>query len=424
MQALPAVSVFGLGYAGIVQAACLADEGWHVIGVDSDHDRLAAIARGACPFVEPGLHEMLRQAFDDRRLEIGRSAAQAVLASQISVICVDTPTLATGETELRALLACVDAIAAAVPAERESHVVIVRSTVPVGTMRDRVLPRLAQGAEGGGRLRGRCLFIPEFLREGSAIRDYRDPPKTIVGCPDDEPWVRDVVDRLYGKLSAPKHFVSFEAAELAKYADNGWHALKVCFANEVAALSGAFGLDGQRVMELFREDRKLNVSGAYLKPGMPFGGSCLVKDLAALVHMADRKALELPLLASVSTSNERHLDRCVARVLEMAAPRIAVWGLSFKPSTNDLRRSPGLGLVERLLEEGRLLTLHDESIPPDELAGRLASQHPRFANAIAEDRIRIGGAEALEQCAVLVLCHAPRNPVTAHREAQIVRLYQ
>jgi GDP-mannose 6-dehydrogenase len=414
--------VFGLGHVGIVQAACLADEGRSVIGVDRDLGRLEAIADAVCPIGEPELPALLERVVESGRLRTSHSVDDAVRDSEVSIVCVNTPSAEDGAVDLDDLVECLDAIAAALASKRGNHALIIRSTVPVGTMQHHVLPRF-EPAAAGHDLDVACLFIPEFMREGDAIRDYRRPHKIVVGCATRDRRSEELVRQLYGSAPAPVHFVSYEEAELAKYVDNCWHALKVCFANEVGALSSALGLDGQRLMQLFREDRLLNISDAYLKPGMPFGGSCLPKDLEALQHMAQQNALELPLLGSVMASNDRHLERCVAQVLATGARRIGVWGVSFKPATADLRNSPTLALVELLLAEGRTLALHDERLAPQDLARAVAGRNALYGRALEDGRIRIAGRGALDECDVLVLCHAPGEPAVGRPGQRLVRLH-
>jgi GDP-mannose 6-dehydrogenase len=419
MRESPTISVIGLGYVGIVQAVCLADRGLTVIGVDRDPDRLAALARGESPFAEPGLAEMLERAVGSGRLRFAQPVEEALAESRIGIICVDTPTSADGASDLGALGDCLDFVAAARSSQLEDFGVVIRSTIPVGTMGRLVVPRFSTGSQGAV-----CLFIPEFLREGNALHDHLHPQKILVGCRADDDRTREIVTLLYGGVSARHHFVSHELAELAKYTENGWHALKICFANEIGALSSAFGVDGRRLMELFRLDTKLNISDAYLKPGMPFGGSCLAKDLAALVHTADEADLALPLLASVISSNDRHLERCVTRVLRTGHRRIGLWGVSFKAGTNDLRNSPGVALLERLLVEGCQLAVHDETMSPEQLSDAFKTRHPACHRAFEEGRLRIDGLAGLDDCEVLVLCHAPQQAVNGRAGQMQLRLYQ
>ena len=422
MPSSTSISVFGLGHVGIVQAACLADEGRTVIGVDVDPVRLDAIAAGHCPIVEPGLAELVERAVQTGTLRTCQSQQEAVRASEISIICVGTPAESNGKVDMRDLLHCIDGISTCLADKRGRHGVIIRSTLPVGATRTHILPRL-EALAGGKNAKATCLFIPEFIREGNAVHDYRHPPKIIVGgCPDDG-YALELVDQLYGGIAAPRHFVTYESAEMAKYADNCWHALKICFANEVGALASSFGVDGKGLMRLFTQDRSLNISDAYLRPGMPYGGSCLPKDVAATGWMAREQALDLPLLTAVSSSNDQHLERCVRKVLATGATRVGIWGLSFKPRTSDLRGSPSLALVERLLAAGRDLAIHDDNIEPSDLARTFRASHPDFDRAVEEGRLRIDGAEALDGCEAVILCHIAGKRIAASPGQILVHLH-
>lgn len=418
------ISVLGLGYVGLVQAACLASDGHSVIGVDIDAGRLAAVAQGDSPVAEPGLNELLAQGLDSGRIKTSSSVIEAVTDSDLSLVCVGTPTSASGEADLRALLACLDDIRTALSARPKPHVVVVRSTITPGTMRHQVIPRFSQPSGLTENEKTTCLFVPEFLREGSAIRDYLHPEKIIVGHGfDDRGKAGFIVERLYARLDAPRYFVDFELAELSKYTDNYWHALKVCFANEIGALSATLGLDGQKIMEIFRQDKALNISTAYLKPGMPFGGSCLSKDVAALCHTATAHKLQLPLLNSVIASNDQHLDRCVNKVLDISADRIGLWGLAFKPGTNDLRNSPAIALATRLLAHGRHLSLYDEHIAPADLEIVLRHSHPALAEALYKGLLVAQGQAALQECAVIIKCHPSEQVLPTSAGQQVIQLY-
>lgn len=423
MRDSPTISVFGLGHLGIVQAVCLADEGRNVIGVDRNPDRLEAVARAVPPFVEPELPALLERTVRNGLFQTSASADDAVRNSDISIICVDTPMSAGGEADLTALYDCLDVVAACLSTKRGDHAVVVRSTVPVGTMRQQVLPRLAVGNDGSTSAGVSCLFIPEFLREGNAVQDFLHPRKIVVGRLNEDCLAREVVEGLFGRMSAPRHFVDYELAELLKYTENCWHALKICFANEMGALSSAYGLDGKDLMQLFCQDSLLNLSDAYLKPGMPWGGSCLPKDIASLRRMAVAKAVDAPLIGSLIASNDRHLERCVDRVLATGAERIGVCGLSFKPSTSDLRNSAALALVERLLAENRIVCLHDENIGVQGLVQALEVRHSTWSQAMADGRIRIEGSAAFDDCEVVVLCHGPPVRFTERPGQELVHLY-
>lgn len=418
------MAVFGLGYVGLVQAVCLAQDGHRVIGVDHDANKLAGIARAECPFAEPFLAESLTHVVGSGQLQGSLSVVDAISNSNLAFVCVGTPAGAHGEADLSALMTCLDEINAALVVCQKSYTVIVRSTIPPGTMRGRVMPRFTnRGAGSNSGQQTVCLFMPEFLREGSALQDYRHPPKIIVGHDTSALRAKAVVALLYPESHPHCHLVDFETAELIKYTDNSWHALKVCFANEMGALSSVFGVDGRQLMNIFAADRILNVSPAYLKPGMPFGGSCLPKDVAALTYLAKACGLDVPLLAAIGASNDRQLERCLAKVLGAGAIHVGLWGVSFKPGTSDLRNSPALILAEKLLANGLSLSVHDDNIECLALEAILAKESPGLALAISRGQLCVSGLAALQQCKVLVMCHPPKQLPPAQPWQQVIHLH-
>jgi GDP-mannose 6-dehydrogenase len=361
------ISVFGLGYVGAVAAACLARRGHAVIGVDTSPQKVAAINAGQSPLVEPGLAELIRAAVDAGRLSATSVGADAVAASELSLICVGTPCHGNGRVNLDQLRRCCRGIGAALRSRTGRHVVALRSTVPPGTTTGQVGPWLetASGRRIGPDL-GLC-YQPEFLREGQAIADFEEPAKTVIAASDQASG--DCLASLYAELGAPLIRTDFATAELLKYVDNGWHALKVGFANEVGSLAKALGVDSRALMAIFRLDRKLNLSEAYLGPGFAFGGSCLPKDLRALGHAGRALNLELPLLDAVLPSNQRHLERVLARISSHAVKRIGVIGLSFKPGTDDVRESAMVAVIERLIGRGCEVRVFDPLVDPEAMIG-------------------------------------------------------
>jgi len=412
------VSVIGLGHVGLVQAACLAADGHLVIGVDRNQVRLLAIAEAKCPVPEPGLTTIVERAVHAGNLRTTRTVASAVRDSEITLICVGTPTTASGVVDLTDLMDCVNEVRCALSAKQQPHTVIVRSTIPVGTMRERILPLFPSDLAPANGAPVTCLFVPEFLREGHAIDDYRHPQKIVVGCDADHVEVGAIINSIFNWPDAPRHIGDCEFAEMIKYADNYWHALKVCFANEIYGVSSKFGVDGTQVMRLLCEDRLLNISDAYLKPGMPFGGSCLPKDVAALCQMASEQSLDLPLLNAVAPSNQRHLERCVSQILESGEQKIGIWGLAFKPGTGDLRNSPSLAVIEKLLAMGKILSLYDEQIGIAEFTIALANHYPACMSAVEDGRIQLVGLPALKECDLIVLCHGPQELLFPRRQGQ------
>ncbi len=361
------ISVFGLGYVGTVSAACLARRGHDVVGVDPNPLKVAAIESGRSPLIEPGLDELIRDVASSGRLRASGDAAAAVRASELSLICVGTPSAGNGRVNLDYLQRCCEGIGEGLRRKRGRHVVVVRSTVPPGTLGGQVA-RWLEAASGRqiGRDLGLC-YHPEFLREGQAIADFEDPARTVIAASDEMSGER--LASLYADFAAPLIRTDFTIAELLKYADNAWHALKVCFANEVGSLARALGVDGRALMAIFRLDRKLNLSEAYLAPGFAFGGSCLPKDLRALRHAGRTLDLELPILDAVLASNRRHIERVLARILGHPVKRIGVVGLSFKEGTDDLRESPIVEVIERLIGKGYEVRIFDPLVDLQSMVG-------------------------------------------------------
>ena len=359
------VSVFGLGYVGCVTAACLAKAGHAVVGVDVNAEKVAMINSATSPIVEPGLPELLREVVGAGRLRATTSSDQAVAESDLSLICVGTPSRSNGRIDVDAVVRTGQSIGQAVRKHAEPHTVVLRSTVLPGTAEQYLVPALLAGA--GGRAATRVAVNPEFMREGSSLNDFSRPPLTLVGCGD--PATASLLRLLYESVQAPFVHTSIRTAEMVKYAANAFHALKVCFANEVADVCAALGADGAEVMRVFAMDRKLNVSEAYLRPGFAFGGSCLPKDLRALLYAARAADVSVPLLASVLPSNEGQVRRGVDAVLASRRQRIGVVGLSFKAGTDDLRESPMVALVETLIGKGCDVRILDRNVSMARLVG-------------------------------------------------------
>jgi GDP-mannose 6-dehydrogenase len=360
------VAIIGLGYVGAVTAACLADLGRSVIGVDTDEVKSQAIAGGRSPIAEPGLDELLGRGVAAGSISVGL-IDHAVEQSDVIMVAVGTPSAASGALDLTALLRVTKQIGAALPKDGRFRTVVIRSTVLPGTTEEQVQPCLE---EASGLSAGRDFGLamnPEFLREGSGIRDFHEASRTIIGANDDRS--AEQVQTAYEGLSAPFEVVSVRTAEMTKYTDNAFHATKIAFANEIATFAGAHGINGREVMRLMVADDRLNISPAYLRPGNAFGGSCLPKDLRALTDRARKTDLDLPLLNAALISNAAHFERSV-RLVEAAGGRnVALLGLSFKASTDDLRESPAVGLAERLLGRGYQLAIYDPDVRPELLLG-------------------------------------------------------
>ncbi|HEY7018491.1 MAG TPA: nucleotide sugar dehydrogenase [Gaiellaceae bacterium] len=381
------LSVYGLGYVGTVCAACLARFGHEVIGVDVNETKNAQLNEGRSPIVEPGLEELIREAVEAGRLEATADHARAVAETELSLICVGTPSRPNGSLDTSHVEDVVRSIGRALKGGGERHTVVVRSTLLPGTTLGVLRPALE---EESGRACGpdlRLAYNPEFLREGSAVADFMDPPYTLVGGIDAES--ARAASELFGGLEAPLHLVSIPEAEMAKYAANAFHAAKIVFANEIASFSQAAGVDGRRVMELLVQDTRLNVSPAYLRPGYAFGGSCLPKDVRALLYAARQSDVELPLLQSVPQSNQLQLRRGIELVLAQPGKRVGVLGVSFKAGTDDLRESPVVQLVEALVGKGYQVRIYDGNVNLARVLGTnreyIESVVPHLADLMVDD---------------------------------------
>ena len=361
------VLVWGLGYVGTVTAACLAEMGHRVIGVDPNRSKLDALRSGRCAVKEPGLENLVRATVESGALTVAEQGTEAVADCELSLICVGTPSAADGAPVLDYLKGVATDIAAGLSRSRRDHVVVIRSTASPGTARNTVLPILERLSN---RRLGHGLGLavnPEFLRETSAIKDFLSPPYTVIG--EFDQLSGDRVVELYSSLSAPVHRVSPETAEMLKLVCNAFHAMKVGFANEVSRFCDRLDVDARTVMELVCADTKLNISPLYLKPGFAFGGSCLPKDLRSLLYQAVRLGAELPILEGVLRSNQVHIDWVRVRVHEIGAERVAILGLSFKAGTDDLRESPVLHLIRQLWQDGIDVLVHDPDVVPEEMLG-------------------------------------------------------
>lgn len=383
----PSVSVFGLGYVGCVSAACLASRGHHVIGVDVSQPKLDNLRQGRAPIVEERIGDLIAEVVTSGMLTVTDDAQSAVCDSDISLICVGTPSDAGGGLATKFLEQVTAEIGAALANKDRWHVVVYRSTMVPGTCEDILVPLLerASGKRVGVDF-GVCVN-PEFLREGSSVRDFFDPPKTVVGESDQRSG--DSVLRLYDGLPGPRFRVPIRVAEMTKYVDNSFHALKVGFANEVGAICAALQLDSHAVMDVFVADTKLNISPAYLRPGFAFGGSCLPKDVRALTHTARRHDIDVPVLSNLLASNEVHLRRAVDLVIETGRRKVGIFGLSFKQGTDDLRESPMVELAERLLGKGFDIKIHDSNVTLSQLIGAnksyICQQLPHIGDLLTDD---------------------------------------
>ncbi len=386
------VSVFGLGYVGSVTASCLADKGHEVIGVEVNSTKLALFQSGKSPLFEPGLAELLARVHKSGKFTATSSAAEAVNKSDISFICVGTPSKKGGQADLSYVERVCDEIGAAVKAKKMPHTVVVRSTMLPGNIERVVVPRV---------LGGRVVANPEFMREGSAIKDFFEPPFVVVG--EVQAGDADAVAELYQCVNAEVVRVSIRAAEAIKFACNAYHATKITFANEIGQFCKAQGIDSHEVMDVFCRDTKLNVSKAYLKPGLAYGGSCLPKDVRALVSRAREYDIALPLLESLAASNGSQIQRTIDLIAELDHREVGILGLSFKAGTDDLRESPVVIIAETLLGKGYHLAIHDSEVELTRLTGAnrdfLSQKLPHINSLLVRSL-----PEVAARCPLLVVC--------------------
>ena len=392
------ISIFGLGYVGAVSLACLARDGHRVVGVDVDQAKLDLIAAGRTPVVEEGMVQLMADTVASGRVSVSRDTRRAVLETDVSLICVGTPSAPNGSQDQTAMLRLAHDLGAAMREKPVTHVFVFRSTLVPGTVEDVLRPIIE--AESGKKdgVDFHVCFQPEFLREGTSIRDYDKPPFTVVGANAPEPAAK--LRELFGHLPGEFHVTSIRAAEMAKYTCNNFHALKITFANETARLCDALGVDPFEVMDLVCKDRQLNISPAYLKPGFAFGGSCLPKDLRATIHLAKTHDVELPMQAAITASNRAHIELAIAKVAATAKRRIGMIGLSFKTGTDDLRESPLVLLAEHFIGKGCTILVYDPEVHLSNLLGanrRYIEQHlPHIGSLIRNDIAEvIAGSDVL-----------------------------
>ena len=361
------ISIFGLGYVGAVSAGCLAQDGHEVIGVDPNLTKVDLVNRGVTPIIEKDIGEMIAAAAATGKLRATTEVEDAVRDSDISLICVGTPSQLNGNLDLSHVRKVCEQIGRAIKSKDAFHVVVARSTMLPGSMRSVVLPTLE---EFSGKKAGVDFGVcnnPEFLREGTAVWDYYNPPKTVIG--ESGPRAGDMLVKLYDKMDAPVIRVDLDTAEMVKYTDNTWHALKVAFTNEMGNICKAVGIDGHKVMEIFCQDTKLNLSPYYMKPGFAFGGSCLPKDVRALSYKGRSLDLELPVLNAIMLSNERQIDKSIKMITEKGGRKVGVLGFAFKAGTDDLRESPIVNVIEYLIGKGYDLRLYDKNVNLAALTG-------------------------------------------------------
>jgi GDP-mannose 6-dehydrogenase len=370
------ISIFGLGYVGAVSLACLARDGHQVTGVDIDPVKLGLLSAGRSPVVEEGIQELTADVVKSGRVTVTSGVEAAIHGTDLSFVCVGTPSNNNGSQSLDAILRLTRELASALRTKGAYHVIVIRSTVQPGTVEGVIKPLLEQesGLRAGSDFS--LCFQPEFLREGTSIKDYDNPPFTVVGT--DDARAADMLRELFGHLPSSFVTTSISTAEMLKYACNAFHALKVTFANEIGRLAQSVQVDSREVMRLLCMDTRLNISPAYLRPGFAFGGSCLPKDLKALMYIGKTRDVVTPTLASLLPSNRVHLDHAAEMILSAGRPRVGMLGLSFKPGTDDLRESPLVALAEKLIGKGVPLRIYDPTVD----LSRLLGANKRYIEAV------------------------------------------
>ena len=392
------ISIFGLGYVGVVSAGCLTRDGFEVIGVDVNPDKVELVQTGKAPIIELGLSELLQAGVKNGRLTATTSATDAIAQSDVSVISVGTPSNEDGSPNLTYVFGVCEQIGQAIKAKGQEHTVIIRSTIFPGTTQ-KCINILNNEA---GDIPVHVAFNPEFLREGSAIRDYDAPAYTIAGTHDAK--AEEALREMFAAVDAPLLTTKPEVAELIKCTANAWHAAKIVFANEIGRIAKSADVDGREVMDILTQDTKLNISKAYMRPGFAFGGSCLPKDVRTLLHYASSNNIELPLLDALHTSNDSHITLALEQVRALGKKKVGLLGLAFKSGTDDLRESPAVTLASQLLEEGFELTIFDECVQDAWLIGAnreyIESKIPHLTNLLVEDAKTV-----LEKAEALVITH-------------------
>jgi GDP-mannose 6-dehydrogenase len=385
------ISIFGLGYVGTVSAGCLAHDGHEVIGVDPFRTKVELINEGRSPVIEAEIGEIIAETVRTGRLRATEDQDSAIRETELSFVCVGTPSQTNGNLDVSYVRRVCEQIGQALKTKKARHTIVIRSTILPGTMHGVVIPALE---EFSGKKAGVDFGVcnnPEFLREGSAVNDFNCPPKIVIGQLDAASG--DILASLYAHLDAPLLRTDLRTSEMVKYTDNSWHALKIGFANEIGTLCKSFSIDAHEVMKIFCQDKKLNISPAYLMPGFAFGGSCLPKDLRALAYKAKTNDLALPILTSILSSNEMHISRGLDLVMKKGNKKVGILGFSFKAGTDDLRESPMIETIERLIGKGYDLRIFDKNV---NLARLVGANRDFILNHIPHiSRLMVNGIDAV-----------------------------
>ena len=381
------ISIFGLGYVGAVSAACFAKEGHEVIGVDVSQTKVDIINSGNSPIIEEGINELIGQMVAEKRLRATADVNEAIAESDVSLVCVGTPSNDNGSLKLDYVKRVSQQIGESISEKNARHIVVMRSTMLSGTIESLVKPTLeVYSGKKAGKDFDVCIN-PEFLREGTSIKDFYAPPFTLIGADSED--AAEILKRLYAKIDAPLYTTSVKAAEMVKYSCNCFHGLKVSFANEIGNICKELGIDSHEVMEVFCKDTKLNLSPYYLKSGFAFGGSCLPKDLRALQYKAKELDVKVPVLEAALASNLLQIERAVQMIVKTGKKKIGVLGFAFKAGTDDLRESPVVTVIERLIGKGYDIKLYDKEVSVAKLVGAnkeyIEREIPHISNLMADD---------------------------------------
>lgn len=404
------IAVFGLGYVGVVTAACLANEGHHVTGIDINEEKVRLLNNGISPIVEDQIGEMVQETVQSGLLKASAKLDEKIIQSDIIFVCVGTPSLINGSLDLSYVIRVCNDIGLLLENSKTRPLIVFRSTMLPGSMENVVIPALQKFIGDPIDKMARVLFHPEFLREGSSVFDFYNPPKIVIG--ESETGGGTELMELYQKFTAPNFIVSYKVAEMVKYCDNMFHALKITFANEIGQFCNESNIDSHDVMKIFISDTKLNISEKYLIPGFAFGGSCLPKDLRAFNYASRSNDLYLPMLDSILASNKGYIEKTADKILNLNCKEIGFYGLSFKKGTDDLRESPLVSLVEILIGKGIKPIIYDENVNLAKLVGGnksyLMERLPHISSFMIND------IALLKECPVIVLGHKPDHDLLSY----------
>jgi GDP-mannose 6-dehydrogenase len=395
------ISIFGMGYVGVVSAACLLRDGHEIVGVDLSEAKIRDLAKGLSPIQEPGVAELLADGYEAGRLKATTIAPEALKNSKMVWICVGTPSGADGAINLSSVETVIREIGHVLRNSGDRPLLVLRSTCLPGTTANRVIPLLEKqsGLKAGKDIQ--VVFHPEFLREGSAVKDFDDPPKIVVG--EAHPGAGDLLLSIYEKYNAPRFRLTLEEAEMVKYCNNLFHALKITFANEVAAIAKSAGADARKIADVYCADTQSNISPRYLRPGFAFGGSCLPKDLRAILRFSSLKSLRLPMLQSLLESNDLQVNNLIQRALAYHPRTVGMVGLAFKPNTDDMRESPYVKVAKALIGEGVKLKIYDSTVQPEKLIGSNKEQVQKALRHLEE--LLVGSLEELSDVDLIIINH-------------------